>query len=193
MGVILPCQIIYLNGPSSSGKTSLGKALQKILPEPFLLIGIDKIIGWMPEHLNDWKGGAAPEGFSWKPRLDPHGVKTHEIIAGPYAKKVVKAFHEVVLSLANKGYKIILDDVSTREQVDEWRKLLASYNVLWVGVSASLDVLEKRESQRDRIQGSARAQYHALEGKINYDIKVDTSFLPIEECAQIILENMIKL
>lgn len=40
-----PVQIIYLNGPSSSGKTTLAKALQHAFEEPFLHVGIDKIIG----------------------------------------------------------------------------------------------------------------------------------------------------
>ena len=53
-------QIIYLNEPSSSGKTTLAKALQHTFDEPFLHIGIDKIIGWMPEKVNDWIGGKAP-------------------------------------------------------------------------------------------------------------------------------------
>jgi chloramphenicol 3-O phosphotransferase len=38
-------QIIYLNGPSSSGKTTLIKVLQHVFKEPFLHVGIDKIIG----------------------------------------------------------------------------------------------------------------------------------------------------
>jgi chloramphenicol 3-O phosphotransferase len=38
-------QIIYLNGPSSSGKTTLAKVFQQVFEEPFLHAGIDKIIG----------------------------------------------------------------------------------------------------------------------------------------------------
>jgi chloramphenicol 3-O-phosphotransferase len=48
-------QIIYLNGPSSSDKTTLAKALQKEFDLPFLHIGIDRVIGMMPEKLNNWK------------------------------------------------------------------------------------------------------------------------------------------
>jgi chloramphenicol 3-O phosphotransferase len=40
-------KIIYLNGPSSSGKTTLAKALQDAFEEPFLHVGIDKIIDRM--------------------------------------------------------------------------------------------------------------------------------------------------
>lgn len=55
-----PTQIIYLNGASSSGKTTLAKALQNTFEKFFLLIGIDKIIEWMPEKFNNWTGGEAP-------------------------------------------------------------------------------------------------------------------------------------
>lgn len=51
-----PVQIIYLNGPSSSGKTTLAKALQHAFEKPFLHVGIGKIIGWIPEKINDWTG-----------------------------------------------------------------------------------------------------------------------------------------
>lgn len=52
-----PLQIIYLNAPSSSGKTTLARALQHAFDDLFLHVGIDKIIGWMPEKVNDWTGG----------------------------------------------------------------------------------------------------------------------------------------
>jgi chloramphenicol 3-O phosphotransferase len=50
-------KIIYLNGPSSSGKTTIAKALQDSFYEPYLHVGIDKMIGFMPAKVNDWQGG----------------------------------------------------------------------------------------------------------------------------------------
>lgn len=50
-------KIIYINGPSSSGKTTLAQLLQQELDPPFLHIGIDRVIGMMPDKLNDWEGG----------------------------------------------------------------------------------------------------------------------------------------
>lgn len=67
-------QIIYINGPSSSGKTTLAQALQQELEVPFLHISIDRIIGMMPNKLNNWEGGPAPLGFSWKPAFDETGA-----------------------------------------------------------------------------------------------------------------------
>ena len=45
--------IIFINGTSSSGKTSLLKLLQKNLPEPYLDMGIDKFIWMLPSRYLD--------------------------------------------------------------------------------------------------------------------------------------------
>ena len=33
--------VIFLNGPSSSGKSSIARALQRLLAEPYLHVGVD--------------------------------------------------------------------------------------------------------------------------------------------------------
>ena len=46
--------IIILNGTSSSGKTSIVKALQEVLDEPYLDAGIDKFLFMLPKrYLNE--------------------------------------------------------------------------------------------------------------------------------------------
>jgi chloramphenicol 3-O phosphotransferase len=171
-----PVQIIYLNGPSSSGKTTLAKALQHALAEPFLHVGIDKIIGWMPEKINDWTGGDAPLGFSWKKSKDELGNPLQELQMGPYAQKIGETFREVVLALAKMGHRIIIDDVSFgKGQIDEWKETLQNFRVLWVGVNAPLSVLEEREKERgNRIVGSARGQFHKVHVGVVYDLEIDT-------------------
>ena len=44
-------KIIVLNGVSSSGKTTLAKALQEALDEPYTRLSIDDFINMMPEKL----------------------------------------------------------------------------------------------------------------------------------------------
>lgn len=106
-------QIIYLNGPSSSGKTTLAKALQKELREPFLHIGIDRVIGMMPSKLNNWDGGEESlQGFSWKQSVDETGHPIHELHMGPFAEKMSQTLKEIVLTLAKMGHHIIIDDVA---------------------------------------------------------------------------------
>lgn len=72
-------QIIYINGPSSAGKTTLAHAIQEEMTLPFLHIGIDRIIGMMPDKINNWEGGPAPLGFSWKASVDHTGKTIQEI------------------------------------------------------------------------------------------------------------------
>lgn len=183
-----PFQIIYLNGPSSSGKTTLSKALQNALEEPFLHIGIDKIIGWMPEKINDWTGKQAPLGYSWKKSEDELGYITHELQIGPFAVKIGKTFQKIVLMLAEKGYHIIIDDVAFgKEQVDSWKELLKSFEVLWVGVNAPLSVLEEREKERgNRMIGSARDQFYKVHARAIYDLEINTHKTSLLENVRII-------
>ena len=42
--------IIFLNGTSSSGKTTILQALQDSLDEPFLDMGIDRFIRMLPKR-----------------------------------------------------------------------------------------------------------------------------------------------
>ena len=176
-------QIIYLNGPSSSGKTTLAKALQHALDDLFLHVGIDKIIDWMPEKVNDWTGGEASLGYSWKKSSDASGNPIQELQIGPYAAKIAKTFQEIVVTLAKMGHHLIIDDVSFgKKQIDEWRDLLKDFAVLWVGVSAPLPVLEQREKERgNRIVGSARGQFHKVHADVSYDLEIDTHHTALDE------------
>jgi chloramphenicol 3-O phosphotransferase len=176
-------QIIYLNGSSSSGKTTLARALQHAFDDLFLHIGIDKIIGWMPEKVNDWTGGEAFLGYSWKKSTDASGNLIQELQMGPYAEKIAKTFQEVVLMLAKMGHHLIIDDISFgKKQVDEWKELLKGFTVLWIGVNAPLPILEQREKERgNRIVGSARGQFNKVHADVTYDLEIDTHQATLDE------------
>lgn len=180
--------IIYLNGPSSSGKTTLAKALQNALEQPFLHIGLDTMIDMMPEMVNNWTGDPAPLGFSWKKELDETGHPIEVLQEGPFAKKLCATYRDVVKLLAQQSYHLIIDDVAFgKPEVDLWREKLKDFAVLWVGVEASLEDLEAREKKRgDRIIGSARAQYYQVHKAVDYDLMVNTSTMSMQECVNTI-------
>lgn len=170
-------QIIFINGPSSVGKTTLAHAMQEEFDDFFLHIGIDRMIGMMPDKLNNWIGGPAPLGFSWKESIDATGHPIHEIQMGPFAKKISQTLKDIVVTLAKGGHFIIIDEVAFgKSDVDEWREKLKDYRVLWIGIHATLPTLESREKERgDRILGSARAQYFKVHREVLYDLEFDTS------------------
>jgi chloramphenicol 3-O phosphotransferase len=186
--------IIYLNGPSSSGKTTLAKGLQNAFSEPYLHIGIDKLIGFMPEKMNDWEGGPAPLGFSWEPAADPEGHPTYHIRSGPFAKKITRSLKDIALLLASQGYHLIIDDVAFGAiEVEEWKEALKNYHVLYVGVTTPLEILEQRERSRgDRLLGGARGQYFKVHENVAYDIEIDTHAHPIEENIEAIKHALFK-
>ncbi|MCC5833003.1 MAG: hypothetical protein JJU12_08190 [Chlamydiales bacterium] len=175
--------IIYLNGPSSSGKTTLAKALQDSFEEPFLDIGIDKIIGFMPAKINNWEGGPAPLGFSWEADTGPDGHRIFHVKAGSFAKRIVQTLKDIALLLASLHYNLIIDDVAFGAvEVGEWKQVLRDYNVLYFGVVTPLEILEKRERMRgDRCVGSARAQYYKVHENVDYDLEIDSHAHSLEE------------
>ncbi len=169
-------QIIYLNGPSSVGKTTLAKSLQDVLERPFLHISFDKVIGWMPQKMNNWVGGYTCSGFSWKSLHDQDGITMQELRMGPFASKMQHTFRDVVKNLAISGHCIIVDDFAFgQENIGTWKEVLKDFPVLWIRLKAPLEVLEKREKERNgRILGSSRAQYFHLYHNMEFDIEFDT-------------------
>jgi chloramphenicol 3-O phosphotransferase len=170
-------EIIYLNGSSSSGKTTLARALQKKLEVPFLVLGVDQIIYMMPEKMNDWNNETDAPGFSYHPAKDGNEqVVAYKIEVGPYGEKMIKLLKDVVITAAQLGNNIIVDDVSFgKKEVDEWRKVLNNFNVLWVGVTAPIKIIEQRERNRgDRKIGSAKWQTQRVHEGVVYDCMIDT-------------------
>jgi len=47
----VPADVIVLNGGSSSGKSTIARRLQSVLPQPWLMFGVDSLIEAMPPSL----------------------------------------------------------------------------------------------------------------------------------------------
>ena len=50
-------QVIVLNGGSSSGKSGIARCLQAVLPEPWLVLGVDTLVEAMPATMRSGDGG----------------------------------------------------------------------------------------------------------------------------------------
>ena len=185
-------KIIYLNGASSSGKTSLSRELQEILSENYLHIGIDTLISMMPEKSNNFVSAVEKEGFYWQEMDLPNSGKGMRVISGEYGKKVNSSFHNVVTTLINSGHNLIIDDVANGiAEVKIWERELQNHFLVKVGVYCSLPELKFRESQRtDRMQGSTSEQYFRVHEGVNYDLKVHTDQYTTKECAQQIADHI---
>ncbi|MCD4818878.1 MAG: chloramphenicol phosphotransferase CPT family protein [Candidatus Cloacimonetes bacterium] len=164
-------KIIFLNGTSSSGKTTIAKELQQISEEAYLLVSVDNFINMLPQK---YLKGECNETFN------------KEIL------KIIHGMHHSISALASTGNNIIVDHVlEDKEWLKECVNVLANFQVLFVGVHCPLEELEKRERNRgDRKIGLARFQYNLVHSHGVYDIKVDTDKYTPLECAQQIRETI---
>lgn len=170
--------IIFINGTSSSGKTSLLKLLQKKLPEPFLDMGLDKFIWMLPGRYLD------------RPLWDE--VLGKAIHSGPVGWQLFSGMHHAIAAAASRGNNILADHVFVEKAwVDECAALFANMNAYLIGLQCPLEVLEQREKDRkDRTLGQARLQYEVIHKYTQYDLELDTSKLTIEECAEQVIERL---
>lgn len=65
--------VIFLNGPSSSGKTCLARELQEQLSDYYLYFGVDAFITMMPAKSNCFEGTSKCDGFYWEDVALPNG------------------------------------------------------------------------------------------------------------------------
>ncbi|MBD3232081.1 hypothetical protein GF322_05505 [Candidatus Dependentiae bacterium] len=177
--------VIILNGPSSSGKTSIIKAFQAKQNTPWLGTGIDHLyVGVIPPHWLDDK----PEHKSIMTITKSEDKQGHPIVTavfGPKGQNVIKGMHRAIAAYANCGNNVIVDYIKYE---DEWLKdiqeVLKDINVIWVGVNASLESIEKREKARGTSpQGHARSHYDTVHQGIDYDLTLNTSELTPEQAA----------
>jgi chloramphenicol 3-O phosphotransferase len=164
--------IIFLNGTSSSGKTTLANALQEKLSQPYMYISIDNFFRLYPHRF-----------------LNPTDRKGVQVLK-QLVPAVLSGLHKTVAALAQCGNNVLVDHLlqeanSLPECVEAW----AEFDVLFVGVKCPLEIVEQREKERgDRNAGTARYQFERVHAHELYDIEIDTSLLTVDECVLRIIE-----
>jgi chloramphenicol 3-O phosphotransferase len=156
--------VIFLNGGSSSGKSTIGRMLQSVLDGTWLLLGIDVLIWTLPVELT-----ASPEGL-----IIDQGV----IHRGPAFLAAYDGFRHAVGALCRSGVDVIVDDVLLDGGKDQlgWAESLGEFETCWVAVRCDPVVAASREAERgDRPTGGALAQASSVHQDVRYDIEVDTS------------------
>jgi chloramphenicol 3-O phosphotransferase len=170
-------RVLFLNGGSSAGKTTLGRSLQSVLRDPWLLLGIDLMIWTLPpEMIND------PEGLS---------VREGVIARGDLFMSLYAGYQMAVAALARSGVNVLLDDV-TVDGVDDqrgWNEALLGLEVVWIGVRCAPEIAAERETARgSRLPGTARHQAESVHEGVRYDVEVDTGVLDPGEALRIIVQ-----
>ena len=167
-------QVIMLNGGSSSGKSSIARALQDVLPGLWLTFGTDVLAEALPGRGDDPRSGLV---------LEPDGTVT----VNAEFRAVETIWYEGLAVMADRGALLILDEVFLAGGAGQQRlrALLGELDVLWVGVHCDPLVAANRELARaDRIQGMAMTQAVAVHAGVVYDVEVDTTHCSAIACAR---------
>src|SRR6476659_8372185 len=121
-------RVIMLNGGSSSGKSSIARHLQDVLPDPWLTLGVDTLIHMMPPSLLGTGAGidlAADSG----------------VVVGEGFREAERAWIQGVAAMARAGARVVVDEVflAGSQSQARWRGPLEELEVLWVGVRCDPD------------------------------------------------------
>ncbi|MFE4716644.1 chloramphenicol phosphotransferase CPT family protein [Streptomyces sp. NPDC004685] len=156
-------RIIFLNGTSSSGKSSIARELLDLLDDGVFF------------HL-------AVDGFN--AMRSKRELGADELDAS--LRRTRMGFHRSIAAMAEVGNDIVVDHVLS----EPWRLLdcltvLRPEDVLFVGVHCPVEELARRELARgDRPTGLAAHQYDLVHSHGDYDLECDTSTANPRECAQ---------
>ncbi|MET9530691.1 AAA family ATPase [Streptomyces sp. NPDC006649] len=154
--------VIFLNGTSSSGKSSIATELLRILDGRYFHFPVDAFHAMRSER-----------------EILPHEFQ--EVI-----DSTARGFHRAAAGMAAGGNNIVVDHVLSQS----WRpadclSVFVPDDVLLVGIRCPLPELERRERERgDRTPGLAAMQYAQVHAHGLYDIECDTSVLSPLECAE---------
>ena len=174
-------RVIVLNGGSSSGKSSIARVLQELLPGLWLTFGVDAFIDALP-------------GRGDSPRADITYLPNGAVETGPMFKSRERAWYQGLAAMARGGAPLILDEVFLSGGIAaqaSMRAALRGVEVLWVGIRCDAAVAAARETRRpDRIGGMARRQAQSVHVGMSYDVEVDTTELSPEECARVIAAHL---
>lgn len=182
--------IIFLNGTSSSGKTSIVKEIVKRYSTPLLEVSVDNLFNIIP---NDLMGDDPFIHYGNPPMItepNSHNMPKNKFIdLMNLFPKYISGYHQSIDAFYSAGCNIIVDHVLQHE---DWYKeciqLFKHKRAYFIGIHCPLHVINQREKKRgDRPIGMAEYQFNTIHGKNIYDYSIDTSVYTPEECAENIL------
>ena len=159
-------RLVLLNGPSSSGKTTLAKAIVGRLRTPWLVLPVDLF------HQIRTRPDAKLTDRQWQDVF--HRTRA--------------AYHRALVGAAACGCDVLGDHVLSEPwRLDDLLRLTTGIDVLLVHVTASAKELRRREKARgDREPGSALIQQRLVFQHGDCDLTVDTTYGPDEPTAALL-------
>ena len=166
-------KIIFLNGVTSSGKTSIVEAMQGY-SEPFFYVVANDLFEQMvgDKHLQE---------DYWK-----------------HLSEVIIMMYQIARTFSDSGKNILIDGIlverpELKPHYDKVKDIFDGYPLEIVEVYCPLDICRERNIERgDRTEDQSEMQSRIMAENINYSCSVDTSLNTPEECAEIIIKTYFK-
>lgn len=166
-------KIIFLNGVTSSGKTSIVDAIQSHTDPFFYVVANDlfeQMIGDKHLHKDYWK----------------------------YLSEVIIMMYHTARLFSDSGKNILIDGILVERpelvpHYDKVKAIFMGYPLEIVEVYCPLDICRKRNIERgDRSEDQSDWQSELMAKNIQYSCSVNTSLNTPEECAEIIINTLFK-
>ncbi|MGW1954584.1 chloramphenicol phosphotransferase CPT family protein [Streptomyces sp. NPDC001920] len=154
--------VIFLNGTSSSGKSSIAGELLRTLDEPCFHMPVDAF----------------------------HAMRSSSPVPPDQLASVLhrtwQGYHRAVAGMAAAGNNVVVDHVLSAEwRLRDCLSLLVPQDVVLVKVHCARKELERRERMRgDRPPGLAVSQLEQVHAHGVYDLECDTGDTTPRECAR---------
>lgn len=177
-------KVIILVGGSSTGKTSLAKALQDQLQGTYVIMGIDMF--WMalpPKELD--LDRVDQQYYRWEMEKR-EGKDVFRVIPGPLLDELMIGRYYAIQAFLDRGFSVIADEVLWKQEwYDECKKALTAYDVTFVHVYCTDEEGARREIARgDRHVGWNRGSaYYSNLYCPSFDLEIDTTSNTPDECA----------
>ena len=208
----MPGQVIIVGGTSAAGKTTTVANFAKRAEIPYLMFGIDNLLGSMFPSKFSMFGERTREGM-YHFHEDPRDSESPFRCAfGDFGWSAIQAFHDMIAAASRAGQNLVVDHLLFLEppflQDCAWR--LDGLPVLLVALKPPYDVLMERQASRevhmpDTMEEVARSEeesaflviaktmqkltpwfYEASYLNDIHDLVIDTTrFSPDEVCEQI--------
>lgn len=166
-------RVVFLNGVTSSGKTSIVEAIQERDDVFFFVVANDLFQEMVGDHFlrkNYWK----------------------------YLSEVIIMMYHTAKLYSDMGKNVLIDGILVeRNEIaphyQQLREIMKDNPLYLVEVYCPLDICRKRNIIRgDRYESQSDEQHELMAKDIEYELRVDTSMYSSVECANMIVNELFK-
>lgn len=161
-------KIIFIHGASSSGKSTLARAVQAQIGAPFWHVSIDHLRASGTVPMERFRRG----DFRWK----------------EHRARFFDGFHRSLVAYASAGNNLLLEHILEEpDWASELAVMLQPFDVFFVALHCERDELIRRERLRaDRPIGSAADDFHRIHVGQCYDLELGPGQAADDAAAQLI-------